>query len=166
MSNEKYEYDKKLLNRLYYGQLIEKYNIDSTSENRAFFFAITSMDKHINTIYDSNNVERDILLGDYYSFEYYYLLKNNLSFLTKLTSVMANIYSYIQKEKLDFDELIYIVFKPLSLFLELNNKSIENKDILIFLESYYSTYTNKLDFSSLRDNRDKIIKVVKEKYVK
>ena len=65
----KYNYNERLIEKLNIIPFIEKYNFNNEKYNTAIFCALSSIYNH-KANYD--HIEsKSILLGDYYSFEYY-----------------------------------------------------------------------------------------------
>ena len=87
---EKYNYNERLIEKLNITSFIEKYNFDNELYNTAIFCALSSIDSHR---LEGNSIEsKSLLLGDYFSFEYYSLLIGSLDKLTILTETMQNGY--------------------------------------------------------------------------
>ena len=86
---EKYNYNERLIEKLNITSFIEKYNFDNELYNTAIFCALSSIDSHK---LEGDSIEsKSLLLGDYFSFEYYSLLVGGL------TSIMLNFKSLILK---------------------------------------------------------------------
>ncbi|MGX7111568.1 hypothetical protein [Gemella cuniculi] len=96
---EKYNYNKELIEKLNIKNFIEQYNFTNEKYNEAIFCALSSLYEHYK---QKNPSTRVILLGDYYSFEYYSLLKDNLDKLKNLTQVMQEGYLKFLNKSIDF----------------------------------------------------------------
>ena len=83
---EKYNYNERLIEKLNITSFIEKYNFDNELYNTAIFCALSSIDSH--RLEDDSIESKSLLLGDYFSFEYYSLLVGSLDKLTILTETM------------------------------------------------------------------------------
>ena len=95
----KYNYNERLIEKLNIFPFIEKYNFNNEKYNTAIFCALSSIYNH-KANYD--HIESKlILLGDYYSFEYYSILKDELENSEKWTDDFY--FSVFKKEN---DEII------------------------------------------------------------
>ena len=94
---KKYNYNERLIEKLNIIPFIEKYNFSNESYNTAIFCALSSLYSHSARF---EHIEsKSILLGDYYSFEYYSLLKDDLDKLSTLTETMrVGIFKFLLRE--------------------------------------------------------------------
>lgn len=98
---KKYTYNEQLIEKLNIKNFIEKYNFTNEKYNEAIFYALSSLYEHYK---EEKKSTKSILLGDYYSFEYYNLLKDDLDKLHVLTSGMREGYFSLLKKKDGFRE--------------------------------------------------------------
>ncbi|ERK58602.1 hypothetical protein HMPREF1983_00749 [Gemella bergeri ATCC 700627] len=128
-----YSYNKKFIEKLNLFKIKEHYDFNNEEYNKAIFFALSSLEKHIKEFSTNNIKTKSLLFGDYYSFEYYSLLKKDSVKLKKLTDVM----------KIGYQKL-------------LNNNSSVDKFIINIIYVWFEFYGKKID----NDDRNFIKKVV------
>lgn len=144
MKNSEYKYDENLISNLAYDRLVDRYGLDKENVNHAIYYAITSLDSHINSLKKIENSEENILLGDYYSFEYYNLVQGDLFLLNKISSHMANIYKYLQKGNLSKNQLYQVIFNLYAILLDEYGLKLKYDDIDLILDSYMNFYHEKI----------------------
>ena len=106
---KKYNYNERLIEKLNITSFIEKYNFDSELYNTAIFCALSSIESHR---LDGDSIEsKSLLLGDYFSFEYYSLLVGSLDKLTNLTETMQNGYLQLIAKEISENEFYLSVIK-------------------------------------------------------
>ena len=106
----KYNYNERLIEKLNIIPFIEKYNFNNEKYNTAIFCALSSIYNH-KANYD--HIEsKSILLGDYYSFEYYSILKDDLDKLSILTDTMKVGYFQLVTKRMS-DTLVHDVLEDI-----------------------------------------------------
>ena len=106
---KKYNYNERLIEKLNITSFIEKYNFDNELYNTAIFCALSSIYSHK---VEGDSIEsKSLLLGDYFSFEYYSLLVGSLDKLTNLTETMQNGYLQLITKEISEDEFSLSVIK-------------------------------------------------------
>lgn len=127
----KYSYNKELIRQLNIKEFIDKYNFDNEKYNLAIFYSLSSIYEH-NKKLAEGIAAKSLLLGDYYSFEYYSMLIEDLEKLKKLTNVMANGYLALIEKVFDINDFIWSI---LEVWFSFYNKkiSIEDKEKLASL---------------------------------
>ena len=106
---EKYNYNERLIEKLNITSFIEKYNFDNELYNTAIFCALSSIESHK---LEGDSIEsKSLLLGDYFSFEYYSLLIGSLDKLTILTETMQNGYLQLIAKEISENEFFLSVIK-------------------------------------------------------
>ena len=106
---KKYNYNERLIEKSNIKSFIEKYNFDNELYNTAIFCALSSIDSHK---LEGDNIEsKSLLLGDYFSFEYYSLLVGSLDKLAILTETMQTGYIQLISKKISEDEFYISVIK-------------------------------------------------------
>ncbi len=87
----RYNYNNEVIKKLNITQFIKNYNLNNENYNLAIFCALSAVYEHYKK--DVKDISTtSLLLGDYYSFEYYSLLQKDLDKLELLTNVMKNGY--------------------------------------------------------------------------
>lgn len=87
----RYNYNNEVIKKLNITQFIKNYNLNNENYNLAIFCALSAVYEHYKK--DVKDISTtSLLLGDYYSFEYYSLLQKDLDKLKLLTNVMKNGY--------------------------------------------------------------------------
>ena len=106
---KKYNYNERLIEKLNITSFIEKYNFDNELYNTAIFCALSSIESHK---LEGDSIEsKSLLLGDYFSFEYYSLLIGSLDKLANLTETMQNGYLQLIAKEISEDEFYLSVIK-------------------------------------------------------
>ena len=106
---EKYNYNERLIEKLNITSFIEKYNFDNELYNTAIFCALSSIYSHK---VEGDSIEsKSLLLGDYFSFEYYSLLIGSLDKLAILTETMQTGYTQLISKETSEDEFSLSVIK-------------------------------------------------------
>lgn len=106
---KKYNYNERLIEKLNITSFIEKYNFDNELYNTAIFCALSSIESHR---LDGDSIEsKSLLLGDYFSFEYYSLLVSSLDKLAILTETMQTGYTQLISKETSEDEFSLSVIK-------------------------------------------------------
>lgn len=118
---EKYNYNELLIEKLNLEYFIKKYNLENENYNKAIFCALSSIYEHQNKI-ENQYPTKSILLGDYYSFEYYSLLNTELDKLRKLTDVMKKGYRLLATKEIAFADFSREIIQ---LWLEFYNVKID-----------------------------------------
>lgn len=121
---KKYNYNERLIEKLNITSFIEKYNFDSELYNTAIFCALSSIESHR---LDGDSIEsKSLLLGDYFSFEYYSLLVGSLDKLTNLTETMQNGYLQLIAKEISENEFYLSVIKT---WFDFYNVEFQESDI-------------------------------------
>lgn len=106
---KKYNYNERLIEKLNITSFIEKYNFDNELYNTAIFCALSSIYSHK---VEGDSIEsKSLLLGDYFSFEYYSLLIGSLDKLAILTETMQTGYTQLISKETSEDEFSLSVIK-------------------------------------------------------
>jgi len=106
---KKYNYNERLIEKLNITSFIEKYNFDNELYNTAIFCALSSIESHR---LDGDSIEsKSLLLGDYFSFEYYSLLVGSLDKLAILTETMQTGYIQLISKEISEDEFSLSIIK-------------------------------------------------------
>lgn len=106
---KKYNYNERLIEKLNITSFIEKYNFDNELYNTAIFCALSSIDSHK---LEADNIEsKSLLLGDYFSFEYYSLLIGSLDKLANLTEIMQTGYLQLIAKEISENEFYLSVIE-------------------------------------------------------
>lgn len=106
---KKYNYNERLIEKLNITSFIEKYNFDNELYNTAIFCALSSIYSHK---VEGDSIEsKSLLLGDYFSFEYYSLLVGSLDKLAILTETMQTGYIQLVSKEISEDEFSLSVIK-------------------------------------------------------
>lgn len=137
---KKYEINKDLIKNLGYYYIEDKYNLNNNNINKSIYLAASSLYEHIKVINNVENKIEGILVGDFLSFEYYDILKDDLKKLQMLSSIMGKNYLYLIKENITKRDIRKIAISlPLVLF-EFYNKKIMEKDKDILIEKFLNSY--------------------------
>ncbi|KXB58451.1 hypothetical protein [Gemelliphila asaccharolytica] len=137
---KKYEINKDLIKNLGYYYIEDKYNLNNNNINKSIYLAASSLYEHIKVINNVENKIEGILVGDFLSFEYYDILKDDLKKLQMLSSIMGKNYLYLIKENITKRDIRKIAISlPLVLF-EFYNKKIMEKDKEILIEKFLNSY--------------------------
>ncbi len=137
---KKYGINKNLIKNLGYYYIEDKYNLNNNKINKSIYLAASSLYEHIKVINNVENKIEGILVGDFLSFEYYDILKDDLKKLQMLSSIMGKNYLYLIKENITKRDIRKIAISlPLVLF-EFYNKKIMEKDKDILIEKFLNSY--------------------------
>ncbi len=137
---KKYGINKNLIKNLGYYYIEDKYNLNNNKINKSIYLAASSLYEHIKVINNLENKIEGILVGDFLSFEYYDILKDDLKKLQTLSSIMGKNYLYLIKENITKRDIRKIAISlPLVLF-EFYNKKIMEKDKEILIEKFLNSY--------------------------
>ena len=106
---KKYNYNERLIEKLNITSFIEKYNFNNELYNTAIFCALSSIYSHK---VEGDSIEsKSLLLGDYFSFEYYSLLVGSLDKLAILTETMQTGYIQLISKEISEDEFSLSIIK-------------------------------------------------------
>lgn len=137
---KKYGINKNLIKNLGYYYIEDKYNLNNNKINKSIYLAASSLYEHIKVINNLENKIEGILVGDFLSFEYYDILKDDFKKLQTLSSIMGKNYLYLIKENITKRDIRKIAISlPLVLF-EFYNKKIMEKDKEILIEKFLNSY--------------------------
>lgn len=137
---KKYGINKNLIKNLGYYYIEDKYNLNNNNINKSIYLAASSLYEHIKVINNVENKIEGILVGDFLSFEYYDILKDDLKKLQMLSSIMGKNYLYLIKKNITKRDIRKIAISlPLVLF-EFYNKKIMEKDKEILIEKFLNSY--------------------------
>lgn len=137
---KKYGINKNLIKNLGYYYIEDKYNLNNNKINKSIYLAASSLYEHIKVINNLENKIEGILVGDFLSFEYYDILKDDLKKLQTLSSIMGKNYLYLIKKNITKRDIRKIAISlPLVLF-EFYNKKIMDEDKEILIEKFLNTY--------------------------
>lgn len=137
---KKYGINKNLIKNLGYYYIEDKYNLNNNKINKSIYLAASSLYEHIKVINNLENKIEGILVGDFLSFEYYDILKDDLKKLQTLSSIMGKNYLYLIKENITKRDIRKIAISlPLVLF-EFYNKKIMDEDKEILIEKFLNSY--------------------------
>lgn len=137
---KKYGINKNLIKNLGYYYIEDKYNLNNNKINKSIYLAASSLYEHIKVINNLENKIEGILVGDFLSFEYYDILKDDLKKIQTLSSIMGKNYLYLIKENITKRDIRKIAISlPLVLF-EFYNKKIMEKDKEILIEKFLNSY--------------------------
>ena len=120
---ERYTYNKELIEKLNIKYFIEKYNLNNEKYNLAIFYALSSVYEHHCRV--EQKIPTKNLLGDYYSFVYYSLLKYDLDKLILLTDVMKTGYLGLTKLTMDINSFNRTI---ISQWFDFYNLTFDEKD--------------------------------------
>ena len=125
---KKYNYNERLIEKLNITSFIEKYNFDNELYNTAIFCALSSIESHR---LDGDSIEsKSLLLGDYFSFEYYSLLKDDLNKLSILTETMRVGYFQILTKRMSEEEFYLSIIKTWFDFYGVEFQEIDSKTVV------------------------------------
>lgn len=147
----KYIYNEQLIKDLGYYNLIDKYQLDNNRVNEAIFYAVAAIDSHIRNIIkvDAEN----ILLGDYFSFEYYSLLKDNLDELQKLTTILEENYNALAMDELYGNDILFLSLSLPTLLCSFYNKELYFEDALEIIDNFTLKYKEELCILAVEESR-------------
>ena len=125
---KKYSYNERLIEKLNIIPFIEKYSFNNERYNTAIFCALSSLYSHGAC---SNRIEsKSLLLGDYYSFEYYSLLKDDLDKLSSLTDIMKVGYSQLLTKRMTKEEFYLSIIKIWFSFYNTEFQEFDSKAVV------------------------------------
>lgn len=121
----RYNYNNEVIKKLNITQFINKYNFNNENYNLAIFCALSAVYEHYKK--DVKDISTtSLLLGDYYSFEYYSLLQKDLDKLKLLTNVMKKGYL----DLINNNSSIYkFVVNIIETWFRFYNLKFEDKDL-------------------------------------
>ena len=133
MNNEgfimkKYNYNERLIEKLNIIPFIERYNFSNERYNTAIFCALSSLYSHRARIESIES--KSILFGDYYSFEYYSLLKDELDKLSALTETMRVGYFQILTKRMSEEEFYLSIIKTWFDFYNIEFQEFDSKAVV------------------------------------
>lgn len=121
----RYNYNNKVIKKLNITQFIKNYNLNNENYNLAIFCALSAVYEHYKK--DVKDISTtSLLLGDYYSFEYYSLLQKDLDKLKLLTNVMKNGYLDLINNTTSLNEFVINIIK---VWFRFYNLTIEDKEL-------------------------------------
>ena len=128
----KYKYSEKFIEELNLKQLENEYSLSNKNYNLAIYYALSAVEQHYKEIVTNKISTIPLLMGDYYSFEYYYLLKDDLQKLDELTTVMKEGYKSLinNGNVVDFFESI------IKVLFNFYNKIIKKEDAEKLLQKF------------------------------
>ena len=125
---KKYNYNERLIEKLNIIPFIEKYSYNNERYNTAIFCALSSLYSHGAC---SNRIEsKSILFGDYFSFEYYSLLKDDLDKLSILTETMRVGYFQILTKRMSEEEFYLSIIKTWFNFYNIEFQKFDSKAVV------------------------------------
>lgn len=121
----RYNYNNEVIKKLNITQFIKNYNLNNENYNLAIFCALSAVYEHYKK--DVKDISTtSLLLGDYYSFEYYSLLQKDLDKLKLLTNVMKNGYLDLINNTTSLNEFVINIIK---VWFRFYNLTIEDKEL-------------------------------------
>ena len=125
---KKYNYNERLIEKLNIIPFIEKYSFNNERYNTAIFCALSSLCSHSARF---EHIEsKSILLGDYFSFEYYSLLKDDLDKLSTLTETMRVGYFQILTKRMTEEEFYLSIIKTWFNFYNIEFQEFDSKAVV------------------------------------
>lgn len=122
----RYNYNNEVIKKLNITQFIKNYNLNNENYNLAIFCALSAVYEHYKK--DVKDISTtSLLLGDYYSFEYYSLLQKDLDKLKLLTNVMKNGYLDLINNTTSLNEFVINIIK---VWFRFYNLTIEDKKLI------------------------------------
>ena len=125
---KKYNYNERLIEKLNIIPFIEKYSFDNERYNTAIFCALSSLCSHSARFKPIES--KSILLGDYFSFEYYSLLKDDLDKLSVLTETMRVGYFQILTKRMSEEEFYLSIIKTWFNFYNIEFQEFDSKAVV------------------------------------
>lgn len=121
----RYNYNNEVIKKLNITQFIKNYNLNNENYNLAIFCALSAVYEHYKK--DVKDISTtSLLLGDYYSFEYYSLLQKDLDKLKLLTNVMKNGYLDLINNTTSLNKFVINIIK---VWFRFYNLTIEDKEL-------------------------------------
>ena len=109
----RYNYNNEVIKKLNITQFINKNNFNNENYNLAIFCALSAVYEHYKK--DVKDISTtSLLLGDYYSFEYYSLLQKDLDKLKLLTNVMKKGYLDLINNNSSIDKFVANIIETLT----------------------------------------------------
>ena len=124
----KYNYNERLIEKLNIIPFIEKYSFNNERYNTAIFCALSSLYSHRARIESIES--KSILLGDYYSFEYYSILKDELDKLSSLTDTMKVGYFQLVTKRMSEEEFYLSIIKTWFSFYGVEFQETDSKAVV------------------------------------
>ena len=125
---KKYNYNERLIEKLNIIPFIEKYSFNNERYNTAIFCALSSLCSHSARFEPIES--KSILLGDYFSFEYYSLLKDDLDKLSILTETMQVGYFQILTKRMSEEEFYLSIIKTWFNFYNIEFQEFDSKAVV------------------------------------
>ena len=125
---KKYNYNERLIEKLNIIPFIEKYSFNNERYNTAIFYALSSLYSHSARFEPIES--KSILLGDYFSFEYYSLLKDDLDKLSTLTETMRVGYFQILTKRMSEEEFYLSIIKTWFNFYNIKFQEFDSKAVV------------------------------------
>lgn len=125
---KKYNYNERLIEKLNIIPFIEKYSFNNERYNTAIFCALSSLCSHSARFKPIES--KSILLGDYFSFEYYSLLKDDLDKLSILTETMRVGYFQILTKRMSEEEFYLSIIKTWFNFYNIEFQEFDSKAVV------------------------------------
>ena len=125
---KKYNYNERLIEKLNIIPFIEKYSFNNERYNTAIFCALSSLCSHSARFEPIES--KSILLGDYFSFEYYSLLKDDLDKLSTLTETMRVGYFQILTKRMSEEEFYLSIIKTWFNFYNIEFQEFDSKAVV------------------------------------
>lgn len=125
---KKYNYNERLIEKLNIIPFIEKYSFNNERYNTAIFCALSSLCSHSARFKPIES--KSILLGDYFSFEYYSLLKDDLDKLSILTETMRVGYFQILTKRMSEEEFYLSIIKTWFNFYNIEFQEFDSKAVI------------------------------------
>ena len=125
---KKYNYNERLIEKLNIIPFIEKYSFNNERYNTAIFCALSSLYSHRARIESIES--KSILLGDYYSFEYYSILKDELDKLSILTDTMKVGYFQLVTKRMSEEEFYLSIIKTWFSFYGIEFQETDSKTVV------------------------------------
>ena len=125
---KKYNYNERLIEKLNIIPFIEKYSFNNERYNTAIFCALSSLYSHSARFKPIES--KSILLGDYFSFEYYSLLKDDLDKLSILTETMQVGYFQILTKRMSEEEFYLSIIKTWFNFYNIEFQEFDSKAVV------------------------------------
>lgn len=125
---KKYNYNERLIEKLNIIPFIEKYSFNNERYNTAIFCALSSLCSHSARFKPIES--KLILLGDYFSFEYYSLLKDDLDKLSILTETMRVGYFQILTKRMSEEEFYLSIIKTWFNFYNIEFQEFDSKAVV------------------------------------
>ncbi|MBF0714012.1 hypothetical protein HZY83_04855 [Gemella sp. GH3] len=146
MIPRKYSYNKNLIQKLGYAELVSKYNLYDELYNNSIYYAVDSIDYHLTDIYNQNINPLNILLGDYFNFTYYDKLKENLDKLAMISNTMEKNYIILAKDNFTVNDIKYLSTSLADILLSFYNKELSDLDKEFLFTKFCENYKEEFKF--------------------